>query len=141
LALHLLQQAKYSACSGNPVNNALAHNYALAAVSSIGVRDGVEALLAVQMVSVHSLTMQYLANAAGEAQPDVVVEMHLNRANRLLRTFTTQMEALTKYRSRGVQHVTVEHVNVHSGGQAVVGSVPLDRGRSEVSPGQGVGDE
>jgi hypothetical protein len=40
-----------------------------------------------------------------------------------LRTFTAQVEALQRYRGKGQQKVTVEHVNVNAGGQAIVGAV------------------
>ena len=43
--------------------------------------------------------------------------------NKLARTFATQMEALKRYRSTGEQKVTVQHVTVNDGGQAVVGTV------------------
>ena len=46
-----------------------------------------------------------------------------NLAIKLLRTFTTQLEALQRYRGKGQQKVTVEHVNVNAGGQAIVGTV------------------
>jgi len=35
-----------------------------------------------------------------------------------MRTFTAQVEALQRYRGKGQQKVTVEHVHVHSGGRA-----------------------
>jgi hypothetical protein len=34
-----------------------------------------------------------------------------------------QVEALQRYRGKGQQKVTVEHVHVHSGGQAIVGAL------------------
>lgn len=43
--------------------------------------------------------------------------------NKLARTFTTQLEALKRYRSKGDQTVRVEHVTVNEGGQAIVGSI------------------
>ena len=46
-----------------------------------------------------------------------------NLAVKLLRTYTAQVEALAKLRRGGEQTVRVEHVHVHSGGQAIVGSV------------------
>ncbi len=56
----------------------------------------------------------------------------VNRATKLLRTFTAQVETLNRYRGKTTeQHVTVEHVNVHQGGQAIVGAV---------TGGPGVGD-
>jgi hypothetical protein len=41
----------------------------------------------------------------------------------MMRTFTAQIEALTKLRRRGEQTVRVEHVHVYPGGQAIVGTV------------------
>ena len=35
---------------------------------------------------------------------------------------------------KGLQKVTVEHVHVHSGGQAIVGSVETDRRPSQKEP-------
>jgi hypothetical protein len=34
-----------------------------------------------------------------------------------------QVEALQRYRGKGQQKVTVEHVHVRSGGQAIVGTI------------------
>jgi hypothetical protein len=47
----------------------------------------------------------------------------LSQANKLSRTYATLLEALNRHRGKGQQKVTVEHVHVHSGGQAVVGMV------------------
>ena len=111
------------AAGGKPVKDDLAKRYSFAAVHSLGARDGLEALLAVQMVGVHSLAMKFLAIAAVEGQTTAGIELSTSRADRLLRTFATQVETLKKHRSKGEQHCTVEHVHVHSGGQAVVGAV------------------
>ena len=43
--------------------------------------------------------------------------------NKLARTFAVQMEALKRYRTGGEQKVTVHHVTVNEGGQAIVGAV------------------
>ena len=49
-------------------------------------------------------------------------DLALAQIIKLTRTFATQME-LKRYRSKADQKVTVEHVHVHQGGQAVVGNV------------------
>jgi hypothetical protein len=43
--------------------------------------------------------------------------------NKLARTFAAQVEALKRYRSGGEQKMTVQHVHVADGGQAIVGNV------------------
>jgi len=44
-------------------------------------------------------------------------------AAKLMRTFANQTEALGRYRGKGEQKMTVEHVHVYKGGQAIVGQV------------------
>jgi hypothetical protein len=41
--------------------------------------------------------------------------------NKLVRTFAMQMEALKGYRSGAEQKVTLQHVSIAEGGQAIVG--------------------
>jgi hypothetical protein len=64
----------------------------------------------------------------------------LSQANKLSRTYATLLEALNRHRGKGQQKVTVEHVHVHPGGQAVVGVVEApgggDRAKSEEQPMQ-----
>ncbi len=58
--------------------------------------------------------------------------------NQLARTFAVQLEALKRYRSGGEQKVTVQHVTVGEGGQAIVGNVTQDRSAAAgtVAPSQ-----
>lgn len=85
-------------------------------------KDEIEALLIVQMAVTHALTMKKagLLNRVETIQQQDSAALALSR---LTRTFTAQVEALTKLRRGGEQKVTVEHVHVYPGGQAIVGSV------------------
>ena len=56
-----------------------------------------------------------------------------NLAVKLLRTFALQIEALQRYRGKGQQKVTVEHVHVNAGGQAIVGAVHAPEIKSDKS--------
>ena len=97
-------------------------NAAIAVVEGIGPQSEVEAMLASQMAATHVLTMDMMRIARkSELVPQI--EMAGNLAVKLARTFTAQIEALAKLRRGGEQTVRVEHVHVHAGGQAVVGSV------------------
>jgi hypothetical protein len=53
---------------------------------------------------------------------------HLNQAGKLSRTFAMLLDALNRHRGKGSQRITVEHVHVHTGGQAIVGSVSQSGG-------------
>jgi hypothetical protein len=98
-------------------------DHVAAALHGIGPRDELEGLLAVQMVAVHTLAMECLARAASREQTDLGVEVNINRAAKLIRTFANQTEALGRYRGKGEQKMTVEHVHVYRGGKAIVGQV------------------
>ena len=60
------------------------------------------------------------------------VVTRLKHATKLLGVYARQVEALDKHRGHGQQKITVEHVNVHAGGQAIVGN--LDTGAAGVRP-------
>jgi hypothetical protein len=55
--------------------------------------------------------------------------------NKLARTFAAQVEALKQYRNGGEQKMTVQHVHVAEGGQAIVGNV------SAPAPGVGANEK
>jgi orotidine-5'-phosphate decarboxylase len=64
----------------------------------------------------------------------------VNGLTKLTRTYAAQMEALKRYRSKSEQKMTVQHVRVAEGSQAMVGNVnaPAEgvgvRKKSEVQP-------
>src|SRR4030095_2918638 len=94
LAKRLMMQimtATHLQSSNDPVS-AENLNAALAAVTGIGPRDEAEAMLAAQMVGVHWLAMDLLRKANDRA----LLNDAGNLAVKLLRTFTTQLEALKR---------------------------------------------
>ena len=110
------------ACNDESLANIF--NHALAILQGINPKDEIEGMLAIQMVGVHNLAMEMLRRAIIDGQYPDAVEANTKRANKLLRTFSTQLEALQKYRGKTTQQkVIVEHVHVHQGGQAIVGNV------------------
>jgi hypothetical protein len=97
-------------------------NFMLSVVTGIKPKDQLEAMLAAQMVAIHTATMTFarrLAHVETIQQQDSA-ERALNK---LARTYAMQMEALKRYRTGGEQKVTVQHVSVNEGGQAIVGNV------------------
>lgn len=113
-----------AACNGGPSHPPGSGdiNDALAAVTGIGARDETEGMLATQMIATHFAAISALRRLKGS---DTVSQQDSNGnlAIKLLRTFTMQVEALHRYRGKGQQKVTVEHVHVNAGGQAIVGTV------------------
>jgi hypothetical protein len=105
-----------------------------ALVAEFAPRDPMEAMLAAQMVSAHNHLMQLLKKItkAGDMldfdSPGHQAQVRL--AERLMRTYARQMEALIKYRKKGEQRIIVERVHVEQGGQAIVGSNIQQGGKS-----------
>ncbi len=106
-------------------------NRAMALLNGIQPGDEIEAMLGVQMIGVHNAAMDCLRRAQIVGQTFEGEEAYINRANKLLRTFTVQMEALKRYRTGGQQKVVVEHVHVNEGGQAIVGNVSTGGGGND----------
>jgi hypothetical protein len=126
-----------AACAGGPQNppGEFDINSALAAVTGIGARDETEAMLATQMVATHFAALTLLRRLKGAdniPQQDSAGSL----AVKLLRTYALQIEALQRYRGKGQQKVTVEHVHVYPGGQAIVGTVTPGGGGIEKSEEQ-----
>ncbi len=86
-------------------------------------RDGMEVMLCSQLVALHSEGMEFMRRAMLDDQTTSGVDSNVNRVARTLRTFATMADCLRTYRGGGQQKVTVEHVTVQAGGQAIVGTV------------------
>jgi hypothetical protein len=103
---------------------------------SLAPADGAEGMLALQMVGTHDAALECLRRAALPGQTFAGRDMALKHAHKLMSLYTLQLAALNKHRGKGQQKVTVEHVNVAAGGQAIVGNVEtsganLRRGSSD----------
>jgi len=85
--------------------------------------DGLEGMLATQMVGTHHAALECLRRAAVPEQTIVSRDMNLKHAAKLMALYAQQVAALDKHRGKGQQKVTVEHVHVAAGGQAIVGNV------------------
>jgi hypothetical protein len=119
-------------------------NFMLAVIAGIKPNDQLEAMLGAQMAAVHMAMMKFSRKLDGAEylQHQDSAERALNK---LARTFTTQMETLKRYRTGGEQKVTVQHVSVSEGGQAIVGNVTqAPRGTAPGNPANkppALGDE
>lgn len=103
---------------------------AMGQVAGVNPQDELEGMLAAQMVACHYAAMECFKRAMLEGQTFEGRAMNLNQANKLTRSYTGLLDALNKHRGKGQQKVTVEHVHVHAGGQAIVGSVEQTGGGS-----------
>jgi hypothetical protein len=95
----------------------------VAALVGIGPKDELEGMMAAQLIAAHNAAIECYRRAMIGEQTFEGRRENLAQANELSRTYATLLEALNRHRGKGQQKVTVEHVHVHEGGQAVVGIV------------------
>jgi hypothetical protein len=110
----------------------------IAGLIGIAPRDELEGMLAAQLLATHNATMECHRRAMLGEQTFEGRRENLSQANKLSRTYAVLLDALNRHRGKGQQKVTVEHVHVHAGGQAVVGNVETrgegERAKSEDQP-------
>ena len=104
-------------------------NATVAALMGIGPRDELESMMAAQLLAAHNAAMECYRRAMIPDQSFEGRRENLAQANKLSRSYAVLLEALNRHRGKGQQKVTVEHVHVHAGGQAVVGVVAPSSGQ------------
>jgi hypothetical protein len=106
------------------------------ALIGIKPRDEMEGMIAAQLVACHNASMECYRRAMIREQSFEGRRENLSQAGKLSRTYATLLEALNRDRGKGTQKVTVEHVHVHEGGQAIVGTVEAPGGAAPKSKEQ-----
>lgn len=121
----LIDQADQSLWTGNSPSGKRDSQLdaTIAALAGIGPKDELEGMMAAQLIAAHNATMECYRRAMLTGQSLEGTREALNQANKLSRTHATLVDALNKHRGKGQQKVTVEHVHVYAGGQAVVGNI------------------
>jgi hypothetical protein len=110
---------------------------ATGALRDIAPRDPLEGMLAAQMIVVHDAALECFRRAHLPEQTFEGRQAALGQASRLVRSYTTLLEALDRHRGKGQpQVVRVERVTVEAGGQAIVGTVSQGGGDERESAEQ-----
>lgn len=136
LGLVLLEQLAQTYQSEDDLRNI---NNCTEIMNGISPNNEMEGILASQMAGTHNLAMEFMRRAVLNDQTLEGIEIYANRAIRLMALFNSQIEILEKLRGKnGCQKVTVEHVHVSAGGQAIVGNVEaVPRGEGDQKKEQG----
>lgn len=92
-------------------------------LTAFQAKDELEAMMGTQLFAAHNAAMECYRRAMLDNQTFDGRSENLSQANKLSRTYATLIEALNRHRGKGSQQkVTVEHVHVHEGGQAAIGT-------------------
>jgi hypothetical protein len=97
---------------------------AISTIAEMAPQNATEAMLATQMIATHEAALHFMAQATRDEQTFEGRDANVLRATRLMRLHLDQIESMQKLKGKaGRQKVTVEHVHVYQGGQAIVGAV------------------
>ena len=101
---------------------------------SLKPADGLEGMLATQMVGTHNAAVESLRRAMIYNQSLEAQKVYLSQAERLMGMYMRQVDALAKHRGKAQPNITVGQVNVESGGRAIVGNVAAGMGCAAPAP-------
>lgn len=91
-------------------------------LSAVDKENGTRLMLSAQMAAVHDLQQRLTAYAYNTTQGKEQM-YYVNSVVKLSNLFVQQANMLEKLKGNSQNKVIVEHVHVHSGGQAVVGTL------------------
>ena len=95
---------------------------AIETFEALGANGALQEMLVAQMLSIHELQQIAVTRAHG-SNFDKSKEYHVNSAVKLSNCFTQQAALLARLQGGASQKITVERVDIHQGGQAIVGNV------------------
>jgi hypothetical protein len=96
----------------------------VALIGEMAPQNATEAMVAAQMIATNDAALMFVQRSTLEGQTFEGVDANVLRATRLMRLFLQQVEAMQKLKAKAsLQNLTVEQVNVHQGGHAIVGAV------------------
>lgn len=94
----------------------------LDAMIALNASGGLQSMLAAQMLSIHELQQRTMTHAQALDNLELK-KYYTNAAVKLSNCFVQQANAFAKLQGVGGQKIIVERVDVHQGGQAIVGNI------------------
>ena len=91
-------------------------------MQALAPQDEYEGQLVAQLIVLHEHAMEWLRRSMDTERVNFA-NVYFNGASKLLTRHHETLEALLKYRRKGEQRVHVEHVHIHDGAQAIVGTI------------------
>lgn len=138
VAFRIVEQVGNSLHGGNPKDLDALLIRAISTIKEFEPQNLTEAMLAAQTIATHEAALTFLRRSTIDGQTVEGADANVLRAMRLMRLHLDQIEAMQKLKGKtGQQKVTVEHVHVYQGGQAIVGAVNA----AKADQGEGASEE
>lgn len=120
--LHRLNAVANSNCNKDDFDIDKMEGESENALKVLQATGGLQEMLTAQMLSIHRLQQISMA-LAHSLESLSSTQYYLNAGIKLANCFTQQANLLSRLQGNGVQKIIVERVEVHPGGQAVVGNI------------------
>lgn len=91
-------------------------------IAALNPENNIELLLASQMMAVHNYQQRLISHAINTESVDASVK-YGNLAAKLANVFIQQVNLMHKLKGSNQQKVVFEHVHIHNGAQAMVGTI------------------
>ncbi len=85
--------------------------------------NSLERMLSHQLAVLHVAAMDNMAKANLQQNPEIAIKI-MNLALRAMATYQTGLLTVKRLKSSGEQRITISHVNIEGGGQAMIGNLP-----------------
>lgn len=99
--------------------------------SSLGANGVLQNMLVTQLLGIHELQQKLLPYANRSVHSPEYSQYFINSITKLSNAFIQQLNTLQKLQGNSHQKVTVEHLHVNTGGQAIVGQVNTHKRESQ----------
>jgi hypothetical protein len=102
------------------------------ALAEMQPTNATELMLAAQMLAVNDAVFLFMSQATLDETSLEKRDFYTEKACKLMDVWVQQVDCMMRLKGKtGRQKLTVEHVHVHSGGQAIVGEVSAPRAAGE----------
>jgi hypothetical protein len=85
--------------------------------------DEIECLLIAQIMSADALASEFMKRALNPEQTFIGVDANSQRYSKGVSSMCRLVDTLIKYKRGGEQKVTVEHISIGNGSQAIIGNI------------------
>ena len=96
--------------------------------ASLGANGVLQNMLVTQLLGIYELQQKILPYANRSVHSPECSQYFINSLTKLSNVFIQQLNTLQKLQGNSHQKVTVEHLHVNAGGQAIVGQVNTHKG-------------
>jgi hypothetical protein len=96
---------------------------ALDVVNAIQAGNSSEKMLAHQLAAMHRVAMEMIGSVVPHSRDAAIQNRRLNAAVRCMTAYQQGLLTLRKLRLGGPQRISIQHIQVREGGQAIVGDV------------------